>query len=128
MGVFVTSRMLDGEAFHTTEIPVRLAQLSSQLVSRSQGKRVVELAAQFRTVVLDFEGVALVGQAFADEFSRVFATALTQVQLRQVNTSPELERALRHFWGALRMLLTPCGTAAPRAEPMHGVTRSRPSC
>jgi len=97
MGVFVTSRMLDGEAFHPTEIPVRLAQLSSQLVPRSQGKRVVERAAQFRTVVLDFEGVAMVGQAFADVFSRVFATALPQVQQRRVNTSPELERALRHF-------------------------------
>lgn len=86
-----------GEAFHTTEIPVRLAQLSSQLVSRSQGKWVVERAAQFRIVVLDFEGVTLVGQAFADEIFRVFATANPQVQLRRVNVSDEVERSLRRF-------------------------------
>lgn len=91
-----------GEAFHTTEIPVRLAQLSSQLVSRSQGKWVVERAAQFRTVVLDFEGVALVGQAFADEVFRVFATAHPQVQLRRVNVSEEVERALVRFGAGQR--------------------------
>ena len=85
------------EAFHTTEIPVRLAQLSSQLVSRSQGKWVVERAAQFRTVVLDFEGVALVGQAFADEVFRVFAAANPQVHLRRVNVSDEVASALRRF-------------------------------
>lgn len=85
------------EAFHTTEVPVRLAQLSSQLISRSQAKWVVERATQFRTVVLDFEGVALVGQAFADEIFRVFATAHPEVRLRRVNTSPEVEGLLRRF-------------------------------
>jgi anti-anti-sigma regulatory factor len=85
------------EAFHTTEVPVRLAQLSSQLISRSQGKWVVERATQFRTVVLDFEGVALVGQAFADEIFRVFATAHPEVRLRRVNTLPEVESLLRRF-------------------------------
>lgn len=50
------------EAFHTTEIPVRLAQLSSELVSRSQAKWVMEGATQFKTVIFDSEGVAQVVQ------------------------------------------------------------------
>ena len=86
-----------GDAFHTTEVPVRLAQLGSQLVSRSQGKWVVERATQFKTVVLDFEGVALVGQGFVDEVFRVFATANPQVKLKPVNLSPAVAQAVRMF-------------------------------
>jgi anti-sigma regulatory factor (Ser/Thr protein kinase) len=86
-----------GDAFHTTEVPVRLAQLSSQLVSRSQAKWVVERATDFRTVVLDFEGVGLIGQAFADEIFRVFATAHPEVRLRRVNATGEVEGLLLRF-------------------------------
>lgn len=86
-----------GDAFHTTEVPVRLAQLGSQLVSRSQGKWVVERATQFKTVVLDFEGVALVGQGFVDEVFRVFATANPQVTLKPVNLIPSVAQAVKMF-------------------------------
>jgi anti-sigma regulatory factor (Ser/Thr protein kinase) len=86
-----------GDAFHTTEVPVRLAQLSSQLTSRSQGKWVVERATQFKTVVLDFAGVTLVGQGFVDEVFRVFATAHPEVRLKPVHLLPEVTQALRMF-------------------------------
>lgn len=86
-----------GDAFHTTEVPVRLAQLSSQLTSRSQGKWVVERATQFKTVVLDFAGVTLVGQGFIDEVFRVFAAAHPEVRLKPVNLLPEVAQALRTF-------------------------------
>lgn len=86
-----------GEAFHTTEVPVRLAQLGSQLVSRSQGKWVVERTHQFKTVFLDFEGVAMVGQGFVDEVFRVFALAHPEVRLKPVNLSPAVAQALRMF-------------------------------
>jgi anti-sigma regulatory factor (Ser/Thr protein kinase) len=85
------------DAFHTTEVPVRLAQLSSQLTSRSQGKWVVDRATQFKTVVLDFEGVTLVGQGFVDEVFRVFASAHPQVRLKPVNLVPDVARALAMF-------------------------------
>lgn len=74
-----------------------LAQLGSQLVSRSQGNWVVERTTQFKTVVLDFEGVALVGQGFVDEVFRVFATANLQVTLKPVNLSPTVVQAVRMF-------------------------------
>jgi hypothetical protein len=88
-----------GEAFHTTEVPVRLAQLSSELVSRSQAKWVMERATQFKTVVLDFEGVTTVGQAFVDEVFRVFATAHPHVRLRTMGLIPEVAQMLRLFGG-----------------------------
>lgn len=86
-----------GDAFHTTEIPVRLAQLSSQLTSRSQGKWVVERATQFKTLVLDFEEVQLVGQGFVDEVFRVFALANPHIQLRPVNMDPDVAHTLKLF-------------------------------
>ena len=85
------------DAFHTTEIPVRLAQLSSELVSRSQAKWVMERATQFKTVILDFEGVAHVGQAFVDEVFRVFATAHPHIQLKTMGLTPEVARMLSLF-------------------------------
>ena len=93
------------DAFHTTEVPVKLAQLSSQLTSRSQGKWVVERATQFRTVILDFEGVETVGQAFVDEVFRVFATAHPEVRLVPVNLTPPVESLVRLF--APRALAAP---------------------
>ena len=89
-----------GEAFHTTEIPVRLAQLSSELVSRSQAKWVMNRATQFKTVVLDFEGVAHVGQAFVDEVFRVFATAHPHVRLKTMGMTPEVAKLVSLFGGA----------------------------
>ncbi|HVZ44989.1 MAG TPA: DUF4325 domain-containing protein [Ramlibacter sp.] len=86
-----------GDAFHTTEIPVKHAQLSSQLTSRSQGKWVMERAPQFKTVILDFEGVEMVGQAFVDEVFRVFATAHPEVQLVPRHVSPDVARMIKLF-------------------------------
>lgn len=85
------------EAFHTTEIPVRLAQLSSELVSRSQAKWVMERATQFKTVILDFEGVAHVGQAFVDEIFRVFAVAHSHIQLKTVGMTSEVAQLVSLF-------------------------------
>ena len=85
------------DAFHTTEIPVRLAQLSSELVSRSQAKWVTERATQFKTVILDFEGVQTVGQAFVDEVFRVFAAAHPHVRLKTMGLTPEVAKMLQLF-------------------------------
>lgn len=80
---------------------MRLAQLGSQLVSRSQDKWVVggrsERATQFKTVVLDFEGVAPVGQGFVDEVFRVFASANPQGAMKPVNLSPTVAQVVRMF-------------------------------
>ena len=85
------------EAFHTTEIPVRLAQLSSELVSRSQAKWVMERTTQFKTVILDFEGVLHVGQAFVDEVFRVFALAHPHIHIKTMGLTSEVAAMLQLF-------------------------------
>jgi hypothetical protein len=90
---------IGAEAFHTTEIPVRLARLSSELVSRSQAKWALERATQFKTVILDYAGVNDVGQSFVDEIYRVFALAHPQIRLRSVNMSKPVELGIQRFGG-----------------------------
>ena len=86
-----------GSAFHTTEVPLRLALLGGQLVSRSQGKWAMARVEQFASVVLDFEGVQEVGQGFVDEVFRVFQNAHPQVQLRVINASSDVRRVIGMF-------------------------------
>jgi anti-sigma regulatory factor (Ser/Thr protein kinase)/DNA-binding transcriptional ArsR family regulator len=84
-------------AFRTTEVPVRLAALGDDLVSRSQGKWVVSRIEQFSRVLLDFTGVKAVGQGFVDEVFRVFANAHPEVQLVAAHMEPEVERMVKMF-------------------------------
>ena len=59
--------------FDKTVVPVSLAH-SNDLVSRSQARRILSGLELFRNVTLDFKGIDYIGQAFADEIFRVFAT------------------------------------------------------
>lgn len=87
--------------FDKTVVPVRLAQHEGEkLVSRSQAKRVAHRFERFKHVVLDFEGVDEIGQAFADELFRVFAAAHPGVQLTSVNTSPRVADMVRRALSA----------------------------
>jgi len=61
-------------SFRKTHVPVSLGRYpGEQLVSRSQAKRILARFDQFSEVMLDFDGVPQIGQAFADEIFRVFA-------------------------------------------------------
>ena len=87
--------------FVKTIVPVRLLAVGEdRLVSRSQAKRLLNRFDRFKEVVLDFEGVESVGQAFADEVFRVFALAHPEVKLIPIRqneaVSRMITRALRH--------------------------------
>ena len=87
--------------FDKTVVPVRLAQHEGEkLVSRSQAKRVAQRFERFKEVVLDFDGVAEIGQAFADELFRVFAVAHPDVRLRPINTSEAVAQMVRRATSA----------------------------
>jgi len=88
-------------SFDKTVVPVRLAQHEGEkLVSRSQAKRVAHRFERFKRVVLDFEGVAEIGQAFADELFRVFAAEHPNVRLTPINTSPAVANMVRRALSA----------------------------
>lgn len=81
--------------FNITHVPVKLAQLGEEsLVSRSQAKRLVARFERFSRVILNFAGVATIGQAFADEVFRVFRNTHPEVDLSWINTSNEVDRMI----------------------------------
>ncbi|MEP7041421.1 MAG: DUF4325 domain-containing protein [Dokdonella sp.] len=85
----------DDYTFARTIVPVRLARIGDEnLVSRSQAKRLLQRVDRFSTVVLDFEGIASVGQAFADEVFRVFSTEHPAIELIAVHASPQVQQMI----------------------------------
>lgn len=87
--------------FTRTKVPVLLAQYGDEnLVSRSQARRVLARFERFREIVLDFHGVTLIGQAFADEIFRVFRQAHPEINLTWQNANLEIEKMIRRAQAA----------------------------
>ncbi len=92
-----------GYAFSRTHVPHSLARYGPEsLVSRSQAKRVLARFDRFREVLLDFEKVDSLGQAFADEIFRVFARKHPQIRLVVLNAVPEVEKRIARRTPRLR--------------------------
>lgn len=86
----------DDYRFAKTEIPIKLAQFGQEsLMSRSAARRVLSRIESFDEVALDFAGVRQIGQAFADEIYRVFATAHPNIRLQTLNASDAVEAMVR---------------------------------
>lgn len=82
----------DDLGFSKTVVPVRLAQYGDdRLISRSQAKRLLARVDRFRTVLLDFEGVASIGQAFADEIFRVFRSQHPSMDLYAIHANTDVQ-------------------------------------
>jgi anti-sigma regulatory factor (Ser/Thr protein kinase) len=81
----------DSYGFNKTIVPVKLAKYGTdQLVSRSQAKRVLMRVEQFSQVIFDFSGVDMIGQAFADQIFRVFASEHPEVDLTPSRANAEV--------------------------------------
>ena len=88
--------------FTKTIIPVRLAQYENEkLVSRSQAKRMLTRIEKFENVVLDFEGVTAIGQAFADEIFRVYAYMHPEITLVPVKMENDVSKMVQKATSAL---------------------------
>lgn len=86
----------DDYTFAKTIVPVRLARIGDEnLVSRSQAKRLLRRVDRFSTVILDFEEVTTIGQAFADEVFRVFANEHPAIELIAIHAAPEVQQMIR---------------------------------
>lgn len=82
----------DDFTFAKTIVPVRLAQHEGEkLVSRSQAKRLTLRFDQFKTVMLDFQGVEEIGQGFSDEIFRVFHLAHPEIRMIPLNTTAAVQ-------------------------------------
>lgn len=98
--VFDKFASTDGEfEFSRTHVPVKLLQYGADnLVSRSQAKRLLSRFEMFREVILDFAGVEMVGQAFADEVFRVYQNEHPNIRLVPINMNADVSAMV---WRAL---------------------------
>jgi hypothetical protein len=95
----IFDQYLSGEpndyGFNKTIVPVELAQYGNdKLISRSQAKRVLARVELFKKVILDFDHVPTIGQAFADEIFRVFPQHHPDVQLIPIKQNSEVKRMI----------------------------------
>jgi anti-sigma regulatory factor (Ser/Thr protein kinase)/biotin operon repressor len=86
----------DDFGFIKTVVPVKLAQYGNdKLISRSQAKRVLARVELFKTVLLNFEGVDSIGQAFADEIFRVFARNHPDIEVHAIKANEEIQKMIQ---------------------------------
>lgn len=75
----------DSFAFDKTEVQIKLYQMGTIHISRSQARRVLAGLEKFKKVILDFDQVPTVGQAFADEIFRVFLQNNPEIDIIPIN-------------------------------------------
>lgn len=73
--------------FDKTEIRVKLYTALGVHISRSQARRILFGLEKFKVILLDFENVPLVGQAFCDEIYRVFHNKYPGIKIEEENMS-----------------------------------------
>jgi anti-sigma regulatory factor (Ser/Thr protein kinase) len=92
----------DDFGFTKTHVPVFLARYGDEnLVSRSQAKRLLTRFERFQEIILDFDNVDSIGQAFADEIFRVFASQNPNIHLIPINTNNQVKKMIAHVKNAL---------------------------
>jgi len=81
--------------FSKTHVPVFLASYGNEnLISRSQAKRLLARFERFKEIVLDFENVDSIGQAFADEIFRVFPSRNPGIHLFPIRANKEVQKMI----------------------------------
>ncbi len=91
----------DDFSFTKTHVPVFLARYGNEnLISRSQAKRLLTRFERFKEIVLDFDNVPSIGQAFADEIFRVFTSQNPNIHLMPINTNEQVQKMIAHVKNA----------------------------
>jgi anti-sigma regulatory factor (Ser/Thr protein kinase) len=94
--------------FTKTHVPLELARYEGeQLVSRSQAKRLLLRVDQFKEVLLDFKGIATIGQGFADEIFRVFQREHPDLLILSINANDEVRNMIARAKGETVIEATP---------------------
>lgn len=77
--------------FSRSQPVVKLFEIGSEFVSRSQAKRLLAGMEAFETLTLDFGGVTIVGQGFVDEVFRVWAGKHRNIVIEPINMGPAVQ-------------------------------------
>lgn len=86
------------EAFELSRrrVVVKLFETGNRFLSRSEAKRLLTGLGRFRNVIVDFNGVAAVGQGFVDEMFRVWPSRHPHTRLHPVNMVPPIAFIVEH--------------------------------
>lgn len=83
---------LETGAIDKTEILIKLSQMEGEpYISRLQAKRVLEGAQKFCRVVLDFQNIPTVGQAFVDEVFGEFCFCHPQIKVEIIHANKDVQ-------------------------------------
>ena len=78
-------------AIDRTEIVVELSRFGEEaLMSRSQAKKILRNLEDFSVITLDFKGVEIVGQGFADEVFRVYQNEYPDKQIKYIHGNKDV--------------------------------------
>ncbi len=77
--------------FGKTEVSVNLYKMDTDFISRSQARRILSGLDKFGTVLLNFQGVETIGQAFADEVFRVWQKHHQNIMIKYKNANENVE-------------------------------------
>jgi len=77
--------------FDKTRVTIKLSKREGEHISRSQARRLLFGLDKFKRIVLDFKGVAGIGQGFADEIFRVFHHAHPDISFEIANANESVE-------------------------------------
>lgn len=90
------------KGFSKTIIPISLAQYGADnLISRSQARRIIERFDRFKSIILDFKDVEMIGQSFTDEIFRVFHNKNPKIKLDYINANTDVENMIQHVLSEL---------------------------
>jgi predicted transcriptional regulator/anti-sigma regulatory factor (Ser/Thr protein kinase) len=89
----------DGYGFNKTEVKIKLYTMGGVHISRSQARRVLVNLDKFESIVLDYENVPMVGQAFADEIYRVFKSRHPEIKLQTINANDPVKFMIQRAEG-----------------------------
>lgn len=77
--------------FIEIEIKIKLYIIGGIYISRSQARRLLVGLEKFKSIILDFDKVPAVGQAFTDEVFRVFQNKHPKIKIKSTKTNSAVE-------------------------------------
>lgn len=77
--------------FDKTEIRIKLYIIGGIHISRSQARRVLSGLEKFNIIIMDYNDVPMVGQAFADEIYRVFKNKYPNIKIQNENMNKAVQ-------------------------------------
>lgn len=76
--------------------PYIIAMPKGEFPSRSEAKKILAGAANFKSIVVDFRDVEAIGQGFADEMFRVFPSQYPGIEIEVINANDFVQRMIAH--------------------------------